>query len=134
MEYPWHGYSELTFERTYRASLTLVLGTFFTVLGVMMASLSTRYYQVLLSHGVVASLGIGLTFMPIIGLPNQWFNKRRGLAVGLAIGGSSVGGVIWPVMVDQLVNKDNISYAWTMRAIGFTQVHGRQRLSVVLDY
>lgn len=101
---------------------TLACGTFLTVFGVMMASLSTQYYQVLLSHGVCTGLGIGITFMPIIGLPNQWFSTKRGLAVGIAISGSSVGGVIWSVMVDQLLNDDGVGYRWTMRAIGFVQV------------
>lgn len=101
---------------------TLAIGTFFTVFGVMMASLSTQYYQFFLSHGVCTGIGIGLTFLPIVGLPNQWFNKRRALAVGLAIGGSSVGGVVWPVMVNELLNRDDVGYAWTMRAVGFVQV------------
>ncbi len=73
---------------------TLAVGTFFTVFGVMTASLSKHYYSIFLSHGVCTGLGIGLTFLPIVSLPNQFFFKFRGLAVGLAIGGSSLGGVI----------------------------------------
>lgn len=102
--------------------VTLAVGTFFTVFGVMMASLSTKYYQFLLSHGICTGIGIGMTFLPIIGLPNQWFTKRRALAVGLAIGGSSIGGLIWPIMVNQLLNYDGVGYPWTMRAVGFIQV------------
>lgn len=101
---------------------TLAIGTFLTVFGVMMASISKVYYQFLLSHGVCTGLGIGLTFLPIVGLPNQWFSTRRGLAVGIALGGSSIGGVIWPVMVNQMINHDRIGYPWTMRAIGFIQL------------
>lgn len=101
---------------------TLAIGAFLTVFGVMMASLADRYYQFLLAHGVCAGVGIGLTFLPIVGLPNQWFDKRRGLAVGLAIGGSSVGGVIWPIIIDRLLNHDKIGYPWTMRTVGFVQV------------
>lgn len=102
--------------------ITLAIGTLFTVFGVMMASISKKYYQFLLSHGVCTGLGIGLTFLPIVGLPNQWFSKKRGLAVGIALGGSSVGGVIWPVMVNQMINHDSVGYPWTMRAIGFIQL------------
>lgn len=101
---------------------TMAISTFLTVFGVMMASLSTRYYQFLLSHGVCTGIGIGLTFLPVVTLPNQWFNKRRGLAVGIAIGGSSAGGVIWPIVANQLLNVVKIGYPWTMRAIGFIQV------------
>ena len=87
-----------------------------------MASLSTEYYQVLPSHGICAGFGIGLTFMPIVGLPIQLFSKKRGQAVEMALGDSSVCGVIWSVMFDQLINNDRIGYAWTMREIGFIQV------------
>lgn len=124
--------------------VTLAIGTFLTVVrtcmqawlclslkffvplplqfGVMMASISKQYYQFLLSHGVCTGLGIGLTFMPIVGLPNQWFSTKRGLAVGLALGGSSVGGVIWPVIINQMINYDGVGYPWTMRTIGFLQL------------
>lgn len=101
---------------------TLAVSTFLTVFGVMMASLSTLYYQLLLSHGVCTGIGIGLTFLPVVTLPNQWFSKHRGLAVGIAIGGSSVGGVIWPIVANQLLNVNRVGYPWTMRTIGFIQV------------
>jgi hypothetical protein len=45
---------------------------------------------------------------------------KRGLAVGLSL---SVGGVIWSVMFDQLINVRCIGYAWTVRAIGLTLVN-----------
>ena len=101
---------------------TLAIGTFMVVFGVMMASIAKEYYQILLSHGICVGIGIGLTFLPIVGLPNQWFTKRRALAVGLAISGSSLGGVIWPIIVNQMLLKDNVGFPWTMRAIGFLQV------------
>jgi hypothetical protein len=109
---------------------TLGLGTLMTVFGVMMASISTTYYQVLLSYGICTGLGVGLTFMPLIGLPNQWFTTKRGLAVGLSLGGSSIGGVVWSVMFDQMINDDHLGYPWTMRVIGFVQVSGRESFSM----
>lgn len=112
---------------------TMAVSTFLIVFGVMMASLSTQYYQFLLSHGVCTGIGIGLTFLPVVTLPNQWFSKRRGLAVGIAIGGSSAGGVIWPIVANQLLNVNKVGYPWTMRAIGFIQV-STERLHCVYQY
>lgn len=37
------------------------------------------------------------------------------IGVRLTLGGPSVGGVIWLVMFDQVINDDGIGYAWTMR-------------------
>lgn len=102
--------------------ITLANGTFFIVFGVIMASLSTEYYQLLLSHGICSSVGIGASFMPVIGLPNQWYDKNRGLAVSFSLSGHPVGGLIWPITIDQILNHDRVGFAWTMRAIGFIQV------------
>lgn len=46
-----------------------------------------------------------------------WFFRRRALALGLIISGSSVGGVIFPIMVQRLVAQ--IGFAWTMRTCAF---------------
>lgn len=50
------------------------------------------------------------------------FTKHRGLATGLAIAGSSFGGVIWPIVDDQLLNHRGMSFAWTMRVNGFIAI------------
>lgn len=47
---------------------------------------------------------------------------RRGVAFGLTIGGSSIGGIVWPVMLQQLLYHRNIGFGWTMRAAGFTMM------------
>jgi hypothetical protein len=36
---------------------------------------------------------------------NHWFYKRRGLALGIVTSGSSVGGVVWPIMINNLIIK-----------------------------
>jgi hypothetical protein len=45
------------------------------------------------------------------------FRKRRAIAGGLKIAGSSLGGVIFPLMVSNLIPK--IGFPWTMRACAF---------------
>ena len=46
-----------------------------------------------------------------------WFFKRRALALGVMASGSSVGGVIFPIMVNQLIPK--LGFPWTMRIGAF---------------
>ena len=50
---------------------------------------------------------------------SRYFTKHRGLATGLCISGSSMGGVIWPIVCDQLLNHRGMSFGWTMRVNGF---------------
>lgn len=72
--------------------LPLALGTFFTVFGTMMASISSSYYQFVLSQGVCSAIGFGMVFTPALAVQSQWFLKRRGLVVGLVMSGQSIGG------------------------------------------
>ena len=44
-------------------------GSFFVVFGLMMTSLSTKYYQVMLAQGVCVGIGLSLVFVPGVGLP-----------------------------------------------------------------
>lgn len=48
---------------------------------------------------------------------SSWFLRHRALAIGIMVSGSSIGGVILPIMVDRLVNR--IGFGWTMRAVAF---------------
>ena len=50
------------------------------------------------------------------------FTTSRGLATGIAIAGSSMGGVIWPIVCDQLLNHRGVSFGWTMRIVGFIMI------------
>lgn len=73
-------------------ALPLALGTFFMVFGNMMSSISTEYYQFLLSQGFCVALGMGLIFTPALAVQSRCFLKRRGLAVGFVMSGQMVGG------------------------------------------
>jgi MFS family permease len=47
----------------------------------------------------------------------QWFLKHRALALGVMVSGSSIGGVVLPIMVHKLVPQ--IGFGWTIRAVAF---------------
>lgn len=49
-----------------------------------------------------------------------YFKKKRGLALAIVASGSATGGVIYPLMVQQLLPR--VGFAWTMRLIGFVQL------------
>lgn len=46
-----------------------------------------------------------------------WFDKKRGAAFGIAASGSSLGGIIFPIMVAKLIPQ--VGFAWTMRICAF---------------
>jgi MFS family permease len=69
----------------------LAVGSFLTVFGMMMTSISTEYHQIFLAQGVCVGLGSGCLFIPSVAIVVTYFNKKRSFAVGLAASGSSLG-------------------------------------------
>ncbi|KFY35194.1 hypothetical protein V494_06124 [Pseudogymnoascus sp. VKM F-4513 (FW-928)] len=92
----------------------LLVGTFLHVFGLLMASISTKYYQLLLSQGVCSAIGASLVFLPSLTCIVGYFDKRRSTAFGIVASGSSAGGVVFPIMVSRLIDK--IGFPWAMRA------------------
>jgi MFS family permease len=93
------------------------VGTFLVVFGLMMTSLSTEYYQIMLAQGICVGIGTGCLFVPSVALLPQYFKKKRGLANGIAASGSSIGGVLYPIVFHQL--QQEIGFPWATRVLGF---------------
>jgi MFS family permease len=83
----------------------------------MMTSLSTKYYQFILAQGLVSPIGASMIFYPAISSISTWFLKKRATAFGIVASGSSLGGVIFPIMIQRLIPR--IGFPWTMRAAAF---------------
>ncbi|KAH8652162.1 major facilitator superfamily domain-containing protein [Xylariales sp. PMI_506] len=95
----------------------IVGGTLLHVFGLMMASISKEYYQFLLSQGVCSAIGAAAIFQPCIMCISTWFRAKRGMAMGIVASGSSVGGVVFPIMVPRLIAS--VGYGWAMRTSAF---------------
>ncbi|KUJ18471.1 MFS general substrate transporter [Mollisia scopiformis] len=89
------------------------------VLSVMMTSLCKKYYQFMLAQGVLGGISMGLTMAPAMAATGQYFNKKRGAAIGIAVAGSSLGGVIFPIALSKLVHNQSIGFGWSIRILGF---------------
>lgn len=101
----------------YGPRVLVLVGTVLEVLGLITTSFATRYYQILLAQGLCTALGMSALYVPATALVAGWFDRRRGLAYGLATSGSSVGGVVLPVLIAQLVPR--VGFPWALRAAAF---------------
>jgi predicted MFS family arabinose efflux permease len=96
------------------------LGVFLLVFGLMMGSLADRLYQVVLSLGICVGLGISMFLVMSIAVIPTWFVKHRGLAMGIVTSGTSIGGIVLPIMLQRLIAE--IGYGWALRVYGFITV------------
>lgn len=95
----------------------LLFGTIMIVFGQMMLSLASVYYQVFLAQAVCVGIGAGCLFIPSVAILSTYFNTRLATATGLAAAGSSLGGVIYPIVLYNLIPQ--IGFAWATRTLGF---------------
>ena len=102
---------------SYGPRYLLFIGTLFHVFGLMMTSLSSSYFQIFLSQSVCSPLGAGMIFYPAISTVSTWFFKKRAFALGITVSGSSLGGVIFPIMVERMVPE--VGFGWAMRTCAF---------------
>jgi len=98
----------------------MIAGSALYVFCIFMLSLAQphQYYQVFLAQGVGMGLALGLMFIPAVSVVAHHFRKRRVTAMGIVVSGSSCGGIVFPIMLNMLINKE-IGFAWGVRATGF---------------
>ncbi|GBE89931.1 MFS general substrate transporter [Sparassis latifolia] len=101
----------------YGPTVLLALGTVVYTFSIMMTSLASRYYQFILAQGITFGIGSGLLFYPAVSGASTHFLKWRATAIGIVVSGSSVGGVVFPAMLQRLFNET--SFGWAVRVSGF---------------
>jgi len=97
-------------------------GSIGLVFSIMMISLCHSFWQFLLTQGVLLGISMALATWPMIALVGQYFKRSRAAATGFVVAGSSLGGIVWPIMIDRLLNTTSIGFPWTMRIIGFAMI------------
>ena len=72
--------------------------------GIIATSQVTTQWQLYLSYGIVAALGMSTAYIPCNMTVVRWFRRKRGLAAGVASSGSSCGILIMPIVVFALIS------------------------------
>ncbi|KAJ2788169.1 hypothetical protein GGI15_000190 [Coemansia interrupta] len=70
----------------------------------------------MVTQGLLYGLGASFPFVAGTSIPSQWFTKRRGLATGIALSGSGIGGM-WMTSATQAL-IDSLGRPWAMRVTG----------------
>lgn len=85
--------------KRYHPRLVIWAGGGFFFAAFMLASFSQKLWQFELTQGLLAGIGTCLSYMPPVTVVPTWFGAHRGLALGIVLSGTGIGGVVWaPVL------------------------------------
>ncbi|KAJ4028475.1 hypothetical protein NW752_000733 [Fusarium irregulare] len=77
----------------------------------------SEYWHFMLCLGVFGSIGAAMTMVVAIAVVGKLFVRKRGLAMGITLAGSSTGAVIFPLILRS--TYPNIGWQWSMRIMAF---------------
>ncbi|KAI1628067.1 major facilitator superfamily domain-containing protein [Exophiala viscosa] len=74
-------------------------------LSLLMASFCQRMWQFELTQGLLCGIGTCLAYMPAVTVAPTWFTARRGLAMGIILSGTGIGGVVWAPLLHAIITR-----------------------------
>ncbi|CDK29196.1 unnamed protein product [Kuraishia capsulata CBS 1993] len=95
----------------------IVIGITIQLAGTLLASFSTKYWQILLTQGACEGVGMSMVALTNVNLLPQWFRKKRSTAIGFAAAGSGMGGIIFNLPMQQIINKHGFRWSLRVQAI-----------------
>lgn len=63
-------------------------------LSLSLASLSKQYWHLLCTQGILFGCALSLVYFPALAIISHYFEKRKGLATGIAVSGAGIGGMV----------------------------------------
>jgi MFS family permease len=86
--------------------------------GLLGAAEARSYGEFLVSYGMAVGIGSGAIYVPLLGIIQRWFYRRRGLASGLATSGVSVGTLTFPIVYASAAD----AFGWRSLYLGFAML------------
>ena len=91
--------------------------TVFAILLAMIPLLANQLWILFLLFALIGSLAAGANALPYLRTISAWFDRHRGLALGIAMGGSSLGYVYVPPAVQYMIDHFGWRSGYYMLAI-----------------
>ncbi|KAF7563027.1 hypothetical protein G7046_g1098 [Stylonectria norvegica] len=91
----------------------MIPGFIVCLLSFLFVSFSTDYWQILVTQGFFFGIGNALLYYPTTTAITKAFDHNRSLALGIAVSGSSIGGIYWPIIIEKLLH--GVGFSWTHR-------------------
>ncbi|KAJ5826585.1 hypothetical protein N7447_003348 [Penicillium robsamsonii] len=113
----------------YGPRVLLISGTLGSFASYILLAECTKYWHFMLCLAVLGGMSAAIVTTVSIAVLSHWFKRRRALASGICMGGSSAGGAIIPLMLRTLFDK--CGWTWAVRIVAFMAL-GCYALGVLL--
>ncbi len=95
----------------------LLWGPIFYGVGMLLSSLISELWHVFVFPTLLVGLGIAMSGFPIYSaLIPKWFNKKRGIATGIALSGSGIGMLMLIPLIEYSISL--VGWRWTYLLLG----------------
>ncbi|OJZ90613.1 hypothetical protein ASPFODRAFT_203124 [Aspergillus luchuensis CBS 106.47] len=101
----------------YGPRVLLTCGSAASFTSYMLLAECTKYWHFILCLSILGGIASAIVSTVSISVLSHWFHRRRALASGICMGGSSAGGATIPVILRTLFSK--YGWTWSIRVIAF---------------
>ena len=81
-------------------------------LGMFLSGTVHALWQLYVFFGLIGGAGLGGATGPLTAIATRWFERRRGLAIGIVFGGSSVGTATLAILAEFLISHQGWRFAF----------------------
>jgi MFS family permease len=94
--------------------ILLAIGGTGMVVALLAMAMVQSLWQTYLAHLVFSGFGFAVLYAPLLSATGEWFNRRRGLAVGVVTAGGALGQGVLPFLANMLIDE----FGWRFAFVG----------------
>ncbi|KAK3823033.1 MAG: major facilitator superfamily domain-containing protein [Benniella sp.] len=94
----------------------LITGSLLMAAGYLLGSFANQHWHLYITNGFMFGFGGSLQYFTALNVLAGYFNKKRGLVVGIVVAGAGVGASVLAPLMRWMVSE--IGFRWTFRIIG----------------
>jgi MFS family permease len=99
------------------------VGLVIVCLALGLGSFSTSVPHLIVTQGIIYSIGGGLAWTPILFYIEEWWVRRRGFAYGVAMAGLGLSGAILPLILEWLLHSYGFRTTLRVCALSFVALN-----------
>ena len=103
--------------RVFGTTPVFILGIIIQTAAYICASFATKLWHLYLAQGVFVGISFVMVFIPATFILPPWFDKRMATAMGITVGGAGLGGVVFSLSINKLIDTTG-DQRWALRMCG----------------